>query len=312
MTTQTVLRNLSLQSVHTLSNVEKEAKKQGIKIYLIISFALAWLFFGLIWIMDVSPWDNILVFQGLLIVPGFSPALAAIFVRKWITKEGLANSGLKLHLRQKWRYYLIAWLLPLVVLPIIITLAILIGTTPDFTLQNYFTTSYPDLTLPPEILPTLFPIMTLNLIIMTVPFSLVLWGEEYGWRGYLQKYIVEDQPVKAAIITGIIWGFWHFPIILLGYQYPKEPILGLGVFTLAMIVLSIIFGWLQEKTQSIWASSLAHSATNNLGAIVFLLFMGTGNFLFVGYLGLFGIIPLGILSLWIVKTGQLNTRRNKN
>ena len=41
-----------------------------------------------------------------------SPAVAAIIVRKWVTREGFSDAGLRLN-RHHWRYYLAALVLPL-------------------------------------------------------------------------------------------------------------------------------------------------------------------------------------------------------
>jgi hypothetical protein len=134
----------------------------------------------------------------------------------------------------------------------------------------------------------------------------ILWGEEFGWRGYLQIRLLGHRPLLAAVSTGLIWGVWHYPINLRGYNYPDQPILGLFVFPVGAILLSIIFGWLRLRIGSVWSASLAHSATNAIGgSLTMLLFMGGPNWISVSYLGLLGWVPLGALCAWIVFSGQL-------
>ena len=146
--------------------------------------------------------------------------------------------------------------------------------------------------------------------IFTVP---ILFGEEFGWRGYLQLRLFPNKPVLSAVGTGVIWGLWHLPVNLRGYSFPDHPILGaLVAFPVSLIFLSIIFGWLVQKTGSIWSSSLAHAATNSVGGSIFLILFGGGaKFLYVSYAGLLGWIPLGALSAWIVFTGQLKPATEK-
>jgi len=104
----------------------------------------------------------------------------------------------------------------------------------------------------------------------------------------------------------VIWGVWHYPLLLRGYDFPDHRLAGMMVFTVSTIFISIIFGWLFQKTGSIWSSSLAHSATNVIGGqLTVLLFGGGASFVLVSYVGILGLVPLGALSAWIVATGQL-------
>jgi membrane protease YdiL (CAAX protease family) len=147
-------------------------------------------------------------------------------------------------------------------------------------------------------------------LISAIPGALILFGEEFGWRGYLQLRLFPDRPLASAIGTGIIWAVWHYPITFRGFNYPDHPIIGsLVVFPVTGVFLSIIFGWLVSQTGSIWSSSLAHSATNVIaGGLFLLLFGGGGNWLVVSPAGILGWIPLGAFSAWIVLTGQLKPR----
>src|SRR5208337_2435942 len=70
--------------------------------------------------------SHTLFYKIALFVGAFAPAVAASIVRKWITREGFADAGLRLNLRQ-WPYYVVAWLLPLLVVGCIVVLAPLLG-----------------------------------------------------------------------------------------------------------------------------------------------------------------------------------------
>lgn len=279
---------------------------KGVVSYLALAFGLAWILWEIPIRMGLHPGNP--MFQLVVLPGGFSPAIAAIIVRKWITKEGFGDAGLKLHLRQ-WRYYLVAWLLPLAVVGVIVGLAVLFHiATPDFTAMRAMKTLAPDnaavlATLPP-VVRVLLPLQLLITALIATP---VLWGEEFGWRGYLQVRLFGDRPLLAAVATGIIWGAWHFPLNLRGYNFPGHPYLGLIVFPVSTIFLSIIFGWLRLRSGSVWTSSLAHAATNAVGgSLIMLYFTGSNvDLLYISYVGLIGWIPLGLFSLWIVLTGRL-------
>ena len=278
-------------------------KKKGIIAYILITFIMAWV----LWEIPIrcgfsttSPF-----FQFIMLPGAFSPAIAAIILRKWITQEGFVDAGLKPNIPRAWRYYLFAWLLPLFVTAIIIGLVMAFGIgSPDFSLQRAMGVLSPETTatdLSPSIW-TFIPIV----LITSLSATFILWGEEFGWRGYLQIRLLSERPLLAAVTTGIIWGVWHYPINLRGYNFPEHPILGLLVFPISTIILSIIFGWLRLRTGSVWPACLAHAATNAIGgSLTMLLFLDGPDLLFAGYLGLLGWIPLGALCLWIILTGKL-------
>jgi len=234
----------------------------------------------------------------------FAPAIACFVVRKWITREGFGDAGLRPNLKT-WPYYLIALLLPLVVVGFIVAATPLVGLgKPDFSLTRGLEYLHPG-----GVSANLRAHLWLrlgSLPIVAILGAPILFGEEFGWRGYLQKRLFPGQPLRSAVWTGLIWAVWHFPINLRGYNFPDHPFIGgLLLFPIGAVFLSIIFGWLVSKTGSIWSSSVAHSATNILGALILLLFGGMPSLLYISYVGILGLIPLGALSAWIVFTGQL-------
>jgi membrane protease YdiL (CAAX protease family) len=280
---------------------------KGILAYILIAFFMAWALWEIPIRLGLAA--NSPFFQYVALPGAFSPAIAGIIVRKWVTREGFGDAGLRVNLR-KWRYYLVGWLLPLFVSTIIIFLAVAFGVgEPDFSLRRALAV----LTLGVEVpeIPSYTRVIAPISLLFTALFStFILWGEEFGWRGYLQIRLFAERPLLAAFSTGIIWGIWHYPLNLRGYNFPNHPILGLLVFPVSTVLLSIIFGWLRLKTGSVWAPSLAHAATNAVGgSLTVLLFLGGPDFLFVSYLGLLGWIPLTAFCLWIILSGQLKRER---
>ncbi len=278
--------------------------RKGIAVYLLIAFAGAWGLWAITTLTtEVSPQSPL--FQLLMLPGAFAPALAAFVVRKWVTREGFADTGLKPNLR-RWQPYLFALIWPLFAVAVIAVLAVVLGISrPDFTLQRSLAVLAPGAEAP-ALPPALWLVMPFQALISAVLFTPVLWGEEFGWRGYLQVRMFAGRPLLAAVGTGLIWGAWHYPLILAGYQFPDDRVLGLLVFPVSCVLLSIVFGWLQHRAGSVWAPSLAHSATNVVGgSMLFLLFAGGPNWILVHYLGVIGWIPLVIVCAWIILTGRL-------
>lgn len=88
-------------------------------------------------------------------------------------------------------------------------------------------------------------------------------GEELGWRGWLQPHLERYGTVPAMVLTGVIWGLWHAPVVLLGYNYPLAPNgTGLAFMVVFCVITSLIFGWLRLRTRSVWPAALAHGSLN--------------------------------------------------
>ena len=292
---------------------------RGITVYLLIAFGMAWA----IWAVWTTPIQHRLVASDLLVrlaleplaaLPaGFAPAIAAIVVRRWVTREGFADAGPKLNLRGKWRYYLFAWLSPLVVALMIAVLAVIFGIgQPDFTLEQVRTVMVPGAGQVSPSSAVYTWVVFVELAVVALVSTPILWGEEFGWRGYLQVRLLSERPLLAAAATGLIWGVWHYPFYFLPAfnRASRTSALVLFVFPVSTILLSIIFGWLRQKTDSVWAASLAHAATNSIGSSLLMLwFAGNGHWILWSYMGALGLVPLSALCGWIVLTGRLAPAR---
>ena len=292
---------------------------KGITVYLLIAFGMAWT----IWAFWATPIQHKLATSDLLLrlaleplgaLPaGFAPAIAAIVVRKWVTREGFGDAGLKLNLRSKWPYYLFAWLSPLMVALIIALLAAPLGAgQPDFALEQARILAGPEASQVSLPSPAYVLIVLVEVAVVALISTPILWGEEFGWRGYLQVRLLSERPLLAAVATGLIWGVWHYPFYFLqAFNHAsRTSALVLLVFPISTILLSIIFGWLRQKTDSVWAPSLAHAATNSIGSSLLMLwFAGYENWILWSYMGVLGLVPLGVLCGWIILTGRLELAR---
>ncbi len=215
---------------------------KGITIYLLLAFGVAWIPLIIQWrsglhsLSDNATFLDYAIFILLTLPTSFAPAIGAIVVRKWITREGFTDAGLRFNIRKKWSYYLFALFYPAIVVPLTLLLVFITRA------------GRPDLS-------NLSIVSLLQMIIIALVSTPVVLGEEFGWRGYLQVRLFADKPFWAAMATGSIWGGWHFPMILMGYIFSGNPI-GLLLYPINMIITSIIYGWLRLRSGSIWPVSL--------------------------------------------------------
>ena len=169
--------------------------------------------------------------------------------------------------------------------------------------------------------------LELYLVISTVqavtigPFLNMLFalGEEIGWRGAMYPYLKGKLGVtKGRIAGGVIWGCWHWPVMILaGYEYGKEyigaPVLGPVVFCLSTVMLGILLDYVYEKTETIWMPALMHGAINAFTVFAYLLKTEYADKAILGpaYIGIISMIPLIIVAC-IICIKQLRTETVEN
>ncbi|MCL2196423.1 MAG: CPBP family intramembrane metalloprotease [Treponema sp.] len=117
------------------------------------------------------------------------------------------------------------------------------------------------------------------------------FGEELGWRGYLLKAFQGKKFLLVSLITGAVWGVWHFPLILIGHNYPQHPIAGVAMMVIFCILLSPMMAYIVIKSKSVITAAIFHGCINAIAGIS-LLFLVGGNDLTNGMTGAAGFITL--------------------
>ena len=93
-------------------------------------------------------------------------------------------------------------------------------------------------------------------------------GEEIGWRGWLTPQLLPLGVFPTIAITGVIWGLWHTPLMLLGHNYPHLPGWLSVMFMVVFCMLTGgILAWLTIRTNSVWPAALGHSTINATAAL---------------------------------------------
>ncbi len=121
------------------------------------------------------------------------------------------------------------------------------------------------------------------------------FGEELGWRGFLHDRLKPLGALKGSLLIGAIWGIWHAPVILMGYNFPDHPTAGVFVMTAATMAMSPFFWVIREKGQSTIAPAITHG-TFNASYGLSIIFIDKTNDLLSGSLGLSGILAFCLVS----------------
>lgn len=106
-----------------------------------------------------------------------------------------------------------------------------------------------------------------------IPFFFIsfipYFGEEYGWRFYLQPILQKKLGKrKGVIVLGIIWGIWHLPVCYFYYGTPDDGITVILIQIVACISIGIFFAYAYMKTRSIWAVTFLHYFNNSMAAVL--------------------------------------------
>ncbi len=244
---------------------ENKADIRRILIFISLSF-------GLFWIPELIL-DNTVGFDewhdgqyGMIsayemLVPAIANALTRL-----ITKEGWGDSKLHFHLKGNVRYYVLGFLQPIAAgIMAAVTMTVFHG-HPDAGELVDRLTSADDIA------------FLLTNMIAPIFFMLFLaFGEEFGWRGYLYPKLEKAfGTVGSVVIGGTIWGLWHTPLIIHGYNFGSDyagaPYTGIILMCINCIFIGAILTWLTKKTDSIYPASLMHASNNmqtlNIGLLL--------------------------------------------
>jgi len=283
----------------------KTLELKRIFIFLAISFGIAWITGLAIFLtggLVNSPKlaGNISLALVLLATTYMgAPALANLLTRI-ITREGWQNAFLRPKFKKGWLYWLLAWVGPGILT--IVGAAVFFFIFPRYydadltVLREMISSSAIAAGQPlPEINPWIIVVAQTIQAILIAPVinAIPTFGEEFGWRAYLQpKLICLMDNRKAILLSGVIWGVWHWPVILLGHNYgltyPGAPWLGPLAMVWFCIVIGTFIGWVSLKGGSVWPALIAHAAINGIAGIGALLVLGDVN-------PILGPMPVGVI-----------------
>jgi uncharacterized protein len=284
-------------------------------LFLLINFGICWLAAGIFYLLDLSLTDLF----GTAFIAVFcmwAPAAAVLIVQKGIYRQSLAVYGWQFK-GLRWQGFLGAFLLP----PLMVLLAFgfvwLLGNGAEwpgfgrltFTAEGVFANLKAQveaagqalpltaLSLPPLVL--LLAIFGSGMLAGATINGFFGFGEELGWRGLM---LVETQALgfwRSNALIGLVWGFWHAPIILMGHNYPGYPWAGIGMMMLFCLMAAYPLAYVSFKSRSILAPSIFHGNVNAIAGGA-MLFITDANPLGGAMVGTVSVLALGVITLGIV------------
>ncbi len=231
-----------------------ESRRQ-VLIYLLLVFAFSSVFYFLVLHSGKLGSAHGLYVIGIM----WCPALAAFATLK-LKHRSLSELG------WKWpqtRYMVMSWYIPLLYAAIayVIVWTTGLGGFPNHDLMQHLSVRMGQHTSP--------VVSTILYVILDGSFGLVYGlatalGEEIGWRGFLVPELSKTMGFTAtALISGIVWALWHYPILIWGdYNAGTPAWYSLPCFTILVVELAFIFAWMRLKSGSLWTAAMLHASHN--------------------------------------------------
>lgn len=242
-------------------------KRNNFLWYLLVTFGFSYLFQYIIYKTGgvQSP-----LFTFLMWIPGI---MAIVFVL--INRESFVKIGWGL---RKWKYIFPAIFIPLIIVGSVVSLlkGLNLATSAGRILS--FKNGMVEISNISLLLGNQdqkLPLFILNFLLSHVVFlvigSIITLGEELGWRGYVQEKIIRRFGInKGLIFLGLAWGYWHLPVVLMGFNFPDHPVLGATILMpLGTVFIGIFMAWLYIRSGSIWLPAVAHASANLFSQLVF-------------------------------------------
>ena len=246
--------------------------------------------------------DNPMKYTVLASLYMLLPLMTAV-VCQMISKERLASTDL-LRFKISWAW-LVAWLLPVAM----VLLTIFVNTLlPGCEYNTDMSSMIPVDSIPEEqremlsmfMNPTVMIVVTIvsGLFAGVTINALFAFGEEYGWRNYLVSALKEKKFICASVFIGIVWGLWHFPLILLGHNYPQHSVVGVFMMVVFCVLASFVETYFVLKTKSVFSAAIFHGTINAVAGLNVIMVKG-GNDLLNGLTGVSGFIVMAVVVIMI-------------
>jgi membrane protease YdiL (CAAX protease family) len=129
-------------------------------------------------------------------------------------------------------------------------------------------------------------------------------GEEIGFRGYLLPRLMPLGTPRALLVSGLLHGIWHFPLILLTSALPINGtwLIAGPLFLLVLTAAGTFYGFLYLDSGSVWAPTLAHGTINaliNLFKAITVTASPVALQYLVGETGVFTLVMTALFAGWV-------------
>lgn len=128
----------------------------------------------------------------------------------------------------------------------------------------------------------------------------ITFGEEYGWRGFLQDELAGIGLRRSALLIGLIWGTWHIPILLSGVHTYPPTAAGFATSLVFFSLWGVVQTYVVLKSGGIWAAAFLHGLVNSVYGFMRVYFVKPDDKIMSFGLGVFGVasLLLVVVAIW--------------
>jgi membrane protease YdiL (CAAX protease family) len=186
----------------------------------------------------------------------WTPGIASIIARL-VLREGFADVSFRWGGHAGTRASLLAWAFPLIVGFVAYGIAWTTGLA-QFQ-STRIAVRFPALPVPVGFLISLAFSATVGALVGCLSAA----GEEIGWRGYMLTRLIDGRVPRPVLVSGVIWGAWHTPLILSGqYAAGAHPSVSALLFVVNIVAFAYLAADLRLSSGSVWPAVLLHAAWN--------------------------------------------------
>jgi len=285
-------------------------------VFLAVAFGLSWLFALPLWTGAAALTAPIAQLIGVLMMATPTLGVVAVWalrhrdvpIANWFAQT--SGIGLGESRRRTFTLIAVAWL----GVPVLTVLAVAVSAaagllTVDLAGFSLFRRSLEVAAGgPPPLDPAVYALIQMAMALpATLINALPALGEELGWRGWLLPYLARHGTYRALLLTGVIWGLWHAPLTLLGYNYARLGAWAAPAFVGFCVIYGVLLGWTRLYSGSVWPAVIGHGALNAWVGLTVIVGDAADppNLFLAGITGLVGWALLAVLAAIVLRLRPL-------
>lgn len=144
------------------------------------------------------------------------------------------------------------------------------------------------------------PVWVVDLLAGLLIGTVIIVGEEIGWRGYLLPRCQQlTSKRRAAVVTGFAHGCFHLPLILIASTYDTGAARWYAAPAAVAVITAggVFYAWIWDRAGTVWPVAIAHNVVNSVFGLGAASVVATAGWNLAYIAGETGVATLGVCVL---------------